>query len=111
MNLCEGATIVLVSLLAVLQYTLPAPIFPIEMKHRDISQIAIGISIAGYSIGNMLGSIIPTDGLYQRLGRRKTSQCGFVMLSISLVFYAISYFLPDHPNQHFLFASILSRIF
>lgn len=61
MRICEVFVIVLIGTLTIVQYALPAPIFPIEMKRRHISQTIIGIAIATFSLGVMLGSVIPID--------------------------------------------------
>ena len=111
MNFWQLSTIVLLSILTKLQYSLPAPLIPLEMKRRLIGQVSIGVTIASYSIGVILGSLVPTDGLYSSFGRRKTLQFSLLMLSFSLVLYGVSYFIPDEWPDFFLGASITARIF
>ena len=64
MNLCKLLLTVLVGILTSIQYALPAPIFPLEMKRRALEQISIGIAMSAYSIGTILGCILPTDRIY-----------------------------------------------
>ena len=64
MKIFEVLVVALVGLLTVTQYSLPAPIFPIEMKRRHLAQTSIGVALAAYSFGFILGSIMPTDHLY-----------------------------------------------
>lgn len=110
MKICEVLVVALVGLLTVTQYSLPAPIFPIEMKRRHLGQTSIGVALAAYSFGFILGSIMPTDRLYKKLGRRSATQCGILVLSCALVLYATSYFIPDQYRVLFLFASIACRM-
>ena len=64
--------LVLIGVLTLLQYSLPAPIFPLEMKRRHIGQTSIGVAMASYSFGYVVGSVFQRDCLYSRLGRRAT---------------------------------------
>ena len=68
MNLCDVFVIVLVTLLMIIQATLPSPILPPEMKVRGFSEISTGIVISAYSIAFIFGAFIPTDYLYNNLG-------------------------------------------
>ena len=61
MKFCEVFVVVLVSLLTIIQETMLAPILPLEMKRRHISQTAIGVVVGSFSAGVMIGSIVPTD--------------------------------------------------
>ena len=73
MNICDVIAIVLITSLTVIQGTLPSPILPPEMKRRGFSQSTTGVVVAAYSIGFIIGALIPTNYLYATLGRRKTS--------------------------------------
>ena len=108
MNLCELTVIVLFGVLTVIQYSLPAPILPLEMKRRSISQISIGIAMGSYSLGYILGSVFPTRWLYSTLGRRKTTQLSFLVLGVALLFYGLSYFIPDRFALLFMVGSMMA---
>ena len=110
MKVCEVFGVIVISALTVVQYSLPAPIIPLEMKRRAISQVSTGVAIASFSIGMILASLMPTDCLYSSLGRRKASQCGLACLSLLLFLYALSYFVPDEVPTLFLLISLVLRI-
>lgn len=61
MKFCQTIAIVLIGVLTVIQYSLPAPIFPLEMKRRHISQTSIGVAMASYSFGYIIGSVFQTE--------------------------------------------------
>lgn len=111
MKICQVVVIIFTSLLTVIQYSLPAPVLPLEMKRRHITQTSTGVAMASYSVGFIFGSIFPTDKLYSWLGRRKTSQCGIFFLSVALFLYAIAYCIPDDEPLFFYVACIITRIF
>lgn len=110
MKISELLAIVVVGTLTIMQYGLPAPIIPAEMKRRHISQTLIGVAFASFSFGLMIGSVVPTDRLYFQYGRRRATQCGILLLSLALLLYALCYFIPDEYSLLFLIASIFSRI-
>lgn len=66
--------------------------------------------IASYSLGYIIGSILPTDCLYQSLGRRKVSIIAFIVLAVSLFLYAIGYFLSHRFRLFFVLACIVTRV-
>ena len=60
MRKLELFVIVLVGLLTIIEYSLPAPIVPLEMNRRHISQTSTGVALAAYSFGINLTSFLPT---------------------------------------------------
>ena len=66
--------------------------------------------MASFSLGYILGSVFPTGWLYTSLGRRKTTQLAFLIMSLALVLYGVSYFIPDHLPLLFLIGTVVARI-
>ena len=110
MKLCEVLGVILVSLITIIQETMLAPILPLEMKRRHISQTAIGVVVGSFSAGVMIGSIVPTDQLYSYLGRRKTTQGVLIILALAIFLYAIAYYIPDHQQAFFFISSFITRV-
>ena len=52
------------------------------MKRRGISQVAIEVAIASYSLGYILGAVLPSQALYSFLCPWKTAQSVYSFLAL-----------------------------
>ena len=70
MKTFELFAIVLLSFINQLQYSVPAPLLPIEFQRRLISQTYTGITMACFSVGYLIGPFLMTSSTYKLCGRR-----------------------------------------
>ena len=64
MRVLEILTVALLSFVTSLQYSLPAPLLPLEMKRRHISESFIGIVMACFSAGYVIAPLLMTASFY-----------------------------------------------
>ena len=107
MKTCEVFAVVFISAISYLEYSIPAPILPPEMKTRNISQTAIGVVMALFSLGNILAPYFAVAFLFRCLDRRQATQLGLVVLSAALLMYSLCYFIP---TQYSLLFAVLSGV-
>ena len=77
------------------------------MKRRGISQVAIGVAIASYSLGYILGAVLPSQALYSFLCPWKTAQSVYSFLAL-LYFLRYQLLYPDrYPNLFFQLENVV----
>ena len=109
MKILEIIVIMFLSFISTAQYSVPAPIFPLEMKWRHISETQTGLVMACFSFGSLIAPALMTGWIYQWYGRRGAVQLGILVLALALLFYAISYFIPDRFKLLFVILSGMTR--
>ena len=98
------------SFITSLQYSVPAPLLPVEMKRRGISQTFTGVAMACFSAGSLIAPLLVTSSVYKKCGRRGAAQYSLLLLSIALLLYSMAYFIPDQYSFLFGFVSALTRV-
>lgn len=68
MKTVELCVLVLVNVMCTLQFSLLAPIIPLEVKRRHISQIFTGLIMGCLCIGYFFSPCLTTEVLIPRLG-------------------------------------------
>ena len=102
--------IILINIILSLQFSFLAPILPLEIKRRQISQIYTGFIMSAICVGYIVCPYFITEICYPRLGRRGTTLLGFMIMSASLFLYGVAYFIPDSQKEVFIICSILTRL-
>ena len=92
------------------QYSLPAPVLPLELQRRHISQLYTGLIMGSFSLGYILAPLLATAVLYSLCGRRGTAQISLALLSLSLLLYGLTYYIPDESRLAFGLACGLLRV-
>ena len=104
MRISQMAAIVFVSAITNLPYSLPAPLIPLELQRRHISQVFTGLIMGSFSLGYLIGPLLATAFLFPSCGRKGTAQLSLALLSLSLFSYGLAVFIPD--KFRFLFALV-----
>lgn len=99
-----------VSAISNLPYSLPAPILPLELQRRHISQVYTGTIMGAFSFGYMLAPLLVTELLFPKCGRRGSAQLSLALLSLSLLLYSLTAFIPDSFRLLFGLACGLLRV-
>ena len=110
MKAVQLLALLLVNLIVMLQFSLLAPILPLEIKRRAISQNYTGLIMGSVCVGYLLCPQSVTEALFPRLGRRRTALLGFMLMSFSLLFYGLGVFIPDERRTLFVVFSLLTRL-
>ena len=110
MKLSELVAIFLLSTLTNLQCTLLAPIVPLELERRLISQIYSGLIMGSYSIGYILAPFLASSFLYSAYGRRAAAQLSLGLLAFALLLYALTYLIPDSLHFTFSLSCVILRV-
>ena len=93
-----------------LQFSLLAPILPLEMKRCHISQNFTGLIMGCMCLGYFICPYYVTETLIPKHGRRKTSLIGFLLMSSALLLYGLGYFVSDSHKVLFVVYSLITRL-
>lgn len=104
-------TIILLNIILSLLFSFLAPILPLEIRRRHISQTYIGFILGVMCLGYIVCLYFVTELAYSTLGRRGTSLLGFFIMSVALLLYGLAYFVPDQHKSLFKFCSLFTRFF
>ena len=110
MKCIEVFVVIFVSIIINLQFSLLAPILPLEMKRRHISQNFTGLIMGCMCLGYFICPFYVTETLIPKYGRRKTSLFGFLLMSSALLLYGLGYFVPDNHKALFVVYSMITRL-
>ena len=110
MRAFELIAILFINVIVMLQFSLLAPILPLEIKRRHIPQAFTGLIMASVCVGYLLCPQCITSVFFPRFGRRKSALIGFIIMSSALLLYGLGYFIPDSHKRLYVAYSIITRL-